>query len=417
MSAIYRVLEDKAFGYNKSKRNWSSVSLPASFFNRFLNEYHLMEVGIEDFFGNPYTFDPIKHHHELARWEGSLQEWFDSKKGIAINDLVEGLPKLEFVESYFQPISYNLEIKYNLTPKNTHPTQDFPLDDATDVVISVPKDSHHIYSKGVMYLVDGLWHPHKHESYGVRIIGAGTTIRTGGGNNISGLVLKDIGDVKTYPMSSLTFNKVQDDRPLCSSLTIKLPESISGKTVGLVCGGVLEWIDGSKLISDTSFMYSFSETNMYQRLIATQDRIDWEHLGIGQFDNPQHVKKIRSDAVLSGIMNHYSCFVVVVDNSYFEYTTEMVSEMGCFGRYYRYDPEGNKPLGYLVNEQGMAVDYWPVWERRAGWTLHTKEGGRPNLMAEYSGWHNQTLVNDAVVPENPFSSPQLRMIHIRAKKK
>lgn len=57
MEAIYQVRSDNAFGYNRSTRIWENVDITLPI-KTLLDQYHEIEVGVDDFNSKPFTFLP-----------------------------------------------------------------------------------------------------------------------------------------------------------------------------------------------------------------------------------------------------------------------------------------------------------------------------------------------------------------------
>lgn len=417
MKASYQVVPEKVIGYTSSNKSWEVVTLPDSNFGLFMQNYHILEVAILDVVGNKYTFYPYKHADALLNYKGSLQAWFDSIAGTALHTFTDGHPELEFATSHYQPLSITDEHTIGLAPPNIHPSQDFAVDDARDLVIQTTDEKMEQYNSRLLYSVDGLWVRDVAESYGMRLLGGGDIIRHGNGGNVSALVFNDIGEVRTQDLTESMVFKVDTEQSYYTALTIKTPESISGKTVGLVLAGRLFWIKLEDYLSDTSIRFSLANVDILSLLMETRDRYDWDVLGLGDFSSPTHVSRIRSDSIISGLFNHISSFLVIVDNPYIEQTYTSIPTRGATGRWRIVDEKGELTMGYLVNQLGTLVDYWPTWDRGV-WTLYTKEYDFKHYLLNHSKWQRQSIVNDAIaIHEQPYLAPHLTMVNLKARKK
>ena len=416
MKAIYKVSSEKVIGYKITVRSWELSDLPMAGFGMYMRQYHILEVGITDIHGREHTFYPYKHTDELLFWDGSLQEWFDSIAGRALDTLSVGFPVLEFDYTHWQPVAYNPEVCYVLTPPKTHPSQDFSLDDASDYVVTMPEKYHTKYLNNTLYTVDGLWVPHVYEPYGVRLIGGGDIAKQSKGGNIGVVVFGDVGNVNTHILGKDDVVRIDTSRNMHTTLLIKSPESITGKSVGFVFAGHLTWLKPIDCLSDTSVQYSMANRNILDWLIETQYRYDWDLLGLGDFSSGTSVNKILSDETIKKILAHSSTFLIVVDNPYLQNTTTAVGERGAVGRF-RIDDKGRSlKLGYLTNTLGYAVEYWPVWDLGV-WTLHTTEGGRDNPVYKSAKWKTQTKINDARQHQYQYVLPHMTMNVLKARKK
>ena len=417
MNASYQVVHEKVIGYHLTDKRWDVVTLPESNFGQFMQSYHILEVAVLDVVENELTFYPYKHADELLNFSGSLQDWFDAKAGIAIHTFTPGHPELEFASSHYQPLAISTEINIGLAPPNVHPSQDFSVDDARDLVLETTDEKIERYNSNVLYSVDGLWVRDDAESYGIRLFGGGDIVRHGSGGNVSGLVLNDIGDVSTHDLNQDVFFKVDNELSYYTSLTIKTPVSITGKTVGLVFAGKLFWIEMDRYYSDRSVGITFTNEDVLAHLMATSDRIDWDVLGLGDFSSPTHVSRILSDGVMEKLFDHITTFLVVIDNDYLERYHTPVPTEGATGRWHITDTDGTLVLGHIVDQKGNLVDYWPRWDSGV-WTLYTKMYDMERPLYKHAKWKKQTILNDALaIHENPYVKPFLTMCNLRARRK
>ncbi|ANZ50363.1 putative virion structural protein [Erwinia phage vB_EamM_Phobos] len=415
MEAIYQVRNDCAYGYNRGTRIWENVDITKPI-KTLLDQYHEIEVGVSDVTDHDYTFFVQLHLSALSNFTGTLQDWFTSKAGITITTLKPGLPTLEFTNAYYQSLFWDLGIKTHICPPGVHFTQDFAIDDATDVVVEVEKESSELYNNYAMYNVDGYWVPHVYDDAGIRMPGAGNIIKRSSAVSIGCLVTKHIAKLKTIPITDDMLFRVDTSLDWTSNLLLKVGTGLTGKTVGLVIGGVLRWLKPSQIISDTTCTVSLSNLNLLKQLLMSETHFDWDAIGLGDFGSPTAVAKLRNTEILRGLLKHQSSFLVTIDTPYLEITNDYVNHTAVPGRVFFSDPEGTKTLGILTNDLGKCVDYWPIWEE-GEWTLHSNELSNPNYIAFTSKWQSHHYVNDAYKHIDTYRKPYLIMQQFRARKK
>lgn len=415
MDAIYQVQNDCAFGYNRGTRIWENVDITQPI-KTLLDLYQEIEVGVRDIVNLPYTFFAQRHLSELGNFTGTLQAWFDSKAGKTIPTLEKELPKLEFSRGYYQSLFLDLGIKTHICPPGTHYTQDFALEDAHDVVVEVEEENRALYKDYVLYNVDGFWVPSVVDDVGMRLTGAGKIVQRAGAVSIGCLVLKNIASLKTIPITDEMLYRVDDSLEWTSNLMLKVASGLTGKTVGLVIGGVLRWLKPSQIISHTACTFSLPNFNLLKQLFMSAKHFDWDDLGLGDFASPTSVAKLRNGETLRTLLKHESSFLVVVDTPYLEISNDYVNHTAVPGRFHYYDKDADKTLGVLLNDYGKCVDFWPIWEE-GEWTFYTNELSNPNYAAFTSKWQSHHNVNDAKQHLAPYHKPYLIMNQYRARKK
>lgn len=415
MQAVYQVKTDCAIGYNRESRLWESVDITMPI-KSVLDTYFLLEVGVVDVDtdGSEYTFFPQYHLADLKNFAGTLQEWFTSIAGTRITTLKKALPELKFGEAHYQALDYSFVPMTHLCPPNTHFTQDFAIDDASDIVIEVPTEHRQTYSKSVLYNIGGMWVPHLLDSTGVRLPNAGTIAKRCSEVSVGMWVFDQIGAVSTLPITADMLFKLDTTRDWYSNLLLKIAGGLEGKSVGIVIGGILRWLKPNQIISNSALSISLPNFSLINSLLATREYFDWDDLGFGDFSSPTSVSLLRNPETLKALLLHYSSFLVIVDNPYLEFRTRGLETTGPVGKFYFKDKDGNSPMGMLQHANGRCIHFWPIWEE-GEWVLHTSEKQEENYLFGTSKWHGHGMVNDALHHLEPYKRPEVTLVNIRAR--
>lgn len=420
MSIAYQVRADNAFGFSRDTRAWVAIDVTQPL-NTLCTNYHFFEVGVSAL-EKDYTFFSQYHLADLQNRTDTLQDWLNSISGNTISTLKDGLPVLEFDWAHYQSINADVGVETHLCPPGYHYTQNFAIDDASDVVIVVDDTWRAKYRNGVLYNVNGQWVSHQNDAVGLRLNGAGNIVKRAGTPDIGCLVFDTLGAVKTYPLANLTLNKLDTTRDYYSTLMVSLPDSITGKTVGYVIGGILHWLPPQGYFSDKTIMLSMPNFSLAKTVLETRKYYDWDAIGVGDLTTPTNVQRIRNPETLKALLGHESSFIFTIDNPYIEEEIVGVNHNAVLGRFYLKDPndpDGNKPLGPLYNRFGKAVGYWPTWEE-GEWVFNTSEYDRENYLFTHARWFNQNRVNDAqpmVGGQGPWQKVGVEMHRFKARKK
>jgi len=418
MSMAYQVVPDFAFGYNRTTRIWEKVNV-ATPVQQLLATYHLMEIGVSAM-GVEYTFHPHYHLAELAGASDTLQAWLDSKAGYVIADLAPGYPSLQYGHMHFQSLYADFRAKAHLCPPGFHYSQDFSMDDAYDIVLEVPPEAQATYVTGALYLIDGQPVTHVQDGVGVRLRNAGKIAMRAGKSNVSMLVFKDIGDVTTHPMSELTLEKLDVSRDWYSTLLLRTPKGLTGRTAAVCIAGTLFWITPRDYINETTLRLSLPNYRVTDAILGTRKYYDWDELGIGDLSHPTLVSALRNPETFHQLLLHSSSFLVLIDNPYLEHEIVSVERAAAPGTYYLRqpgDPDGLLPLGPLVAHDGRMLNYWPTFED-GRWTMESLSFPTERTVFNEARWHRQTRINDAqTCTGDDWVDPHPHMLRIRARKK
>lgn len=415
MQAVYQVKTDSAIGFNRVTRSWESVNITLPI-QTVLSQYFISEIGVvdADTDGSEYTFYPHYHRDELNNFVGTLQEWFVKKAGIRIETLVKGLPVLKFEQVHYQALDYSNVPKTHLVPPGVHYTQDYSVDDATDILIELSPTDRPQYVSSSLFNVGGMWVHHTATPDGILLPDAGRIAKRCGEVSLGMWVFDKVGKVTTTPLTEEMLFKLDTTRDWYSNILIKSPVELFGKSVALVLGGCILWLKHDQIISNQSLNISLSNLDMFERLLATRNWYDWDDLGLGDFEAATSVSLLRNPETLKALLLHYSSFLVFIDNPYLEFEDRGVDSTGPTGKFIVQDKEGDIPLGMLKHADGRCIHYWPIWEE-GEWFLHTSERSSANYLYHTSKWHNHGTVNDAKQQLNPWKKPDVRMIQIKAR--
>lgn len=418
MDAIYQVRADSAYGFSRDTRTWGTIDITQPLKTLF-SLYQMFEVGLESL-GHLYTLNSQYFQADLQNRTDTLQDWLTSKAGVALPLLTDGLPTLAFEYAHYQSLNADVGPEAYVCPPNYHYTQDFALEDASDVVI-LEGQLGDTLRNNVLFCNNGQWVSHKSDPVGVRLPGAGNITRMRGVMDIGCLVFNGIGNVATYPIKGLTLNKLDVTRDWYSSIMLSLPVSITGKTVGYVIGGILHWLPPEGYFSDSAIMLSLPNFSVLKTVLETRKYYDWDAIGIGDLSTPTSVAKLRNPETFKALLEHESSFIVVVDNPYLEFEHVGLNHGASYGRFHLRDPrdpDSEKPLGPLFNEFGKCISYWPTWEE-GEWTFHTEEITRQSFLFTHARWQQQALVNDVkpLVGSSQYRLINAQMTRIKARKK
>ncbi|MGL5397145.1 MAG: hypothetical protein ACRDBQ_18010 [Shewanella sp.] len=419
MEAIYQISPDHAFGYSKSLRVWEKIDVSKSGKNLY-DEYHTFELGITNL-GKEFTLHSQDFYNKFAYLTTPIQDWLVANSGQALPQLTEGFPVLEYAHAHYQSIACNAGPEVYLCPPNYHYTQDFAEDDAHDLVIVCKDAVRDKYGKNGLINVNGQWVHSQMDSTGVRLPNAGRLAKRTGYIDVGIWFLNGIGNVNTYPIKGLTLNKLDTSRDYYSSLMISLPETIYGKTVGYVIGGILHWLEPKGYFGDKTIMLSLPNFSLVKTILETREFYDWDVLGAGDMSLPTSVANLRNPENFRRLLEHESSFIFVIDNPFLVEERVGVDHGASYGRFHRRESHIQTPgteLGPLFNEFGKAINYWPIWED-GEWTFHTSEITRENRLFTKGKWHNTSVINDVrpTVAASPFRTINAEMRRLKARKK
>lgn len=408
MDAKYTVKIDRVYGLTKDKRTWSLVDVVDVKTSILVATYHEIEIGLIDFLGREFTFNFSDYLSYLANFTGTFGAWLDSMAGKTLDMLRPGLPILNFGKTYYVNLAGRATTA--MCPRNTHPSQDFAMEDANDVVI----DDDIVYgdhlAKYALYNVNGSWVHSRFDGENVRLYNAGRIIKRTSNVNVGALSFYNVGTVKTTLLKDLNVSLLRDDVPhQQNTLIISGLTATANKTYMLSVCGVLFDLERGWVFGERGITVPVGRLDLVELFISTRHQHDWSD--IIDLDINVNVDLLRSRETLMSILKHESCFVVEVDNANMYRVREEHLEKMKVG-HCKYPIQ--QDLGFIVGNDRLSVSYMPISSGKY-WDLYFVELPNDYHIRKSTGWETDKWVTTKQDLLTPFENKTYSMFNYRAR--
>lgn len=217
---------------------------------------------------------------------------------------------------------------------------DYPGPDASkpDVLLSKTGIDPANMSQFVLTTINGYLHYSQGSPQGIYAMRGGVTARLSNDNHAGILSFLKVGPVQQIPITADMLYKTNPNQKYSQSVYVKLPVSLTGKTLLLSIGGYLHVLDGTySKINDNAVKVNFRLIPFPERIYQSRTKIDLSSLPLetGAGDNGQFsVESIYSDEVIAAYMTLSQSFAIVVDSANFYSRKWYLERSVTPGRYF-----------------------------------------------------------------------------------
>jgi len=395
---------------NQTSNLWEQIDISNISLRDLFANYRPIEVPLLDIFSNEKTLLLHSYETELKYSTLTLSKWLVSIANLALIT-TDGFPTYKEVTVPYVPLAYH-KGTLTLAKEGYHPTQKVPYDDLNDLVVDFAELDNKTMQDACLFSVNGFFLTTKYHTYGVRINRAGDMIRKSKEGIGGFLLFNNVGSIKQVPITKDMVYKVDDTKSYFERLIINTKESLRNKTVGIVIGGYLHLLDDVvNVMGDNSITVSLRNFNLVERIKQSRGYLDLPFEGIDDISGGIPTSNLYSDqAVLDYMTMDYS-FIVIIDNAEVYTERGAVSSAAMAGTYIIPDSIN---LGFLTDQIGRGIDYWPKWEC-GQWALKTTADMLETMLEETTSWKALTKLTDAAVPYKPEIPVRPVMWQIKAR--
>lgn len=284
---------------------------------------------------------------------------------------------------------------YKIEPQNIYlsSSASIPLSDKTSLRIHRPNPATDmkVFFDHCLVSINGFFHRTDSDEEYAYALNANESLFKSKQNQIGFLSFLKIGKIEQVPITVDMISKQDSNGSMKNKTFIKLNRDITNKTVMLVLGGYLVFVDNKSLlqINDDTFAINFGEIPMLERYFESLAYLNLSHLGLPESsDNKSliNVAEFFSDKVLTKYLTLSQTFFVVLDSPSIFTNKIYLRPSNLPGMFTAYK-EPNYP--FFVNN-GRIAEYWKTFED-GHWTVNVQDSYLKNSV--FSSKPETELVN------------------------
>lgn len=272
--------------------------------------------------------------------------------------------------------------------------------------------------ENALITVNGLIHRVDYTENGLVIFEGGRTVIKCNDNRISVLDFTELGGIHTVPITPDMIRSANDTLSLEDSLYIDLPETLEGKTVFLVLGGILYLMDSAfDMVNSQRLRLTLKRYDLVEWFFDNYTRLDLSELPMTlDVNDPKKFVEgeFHTDAFVRAVLAMSQTFFVVVPTTGLTIEKVRLNETDMPGLYRTQD--GVLPDVPVVIGNGYLVSYNVEYQ----WGFNAL--AVPNNVAFNRVWKTTTksdnlgvnyqLLRDQNEPNRPLKRPAAHLLYI-----
>lgn len=285
---------------------------------------------------------------------------------------------------------YNIEA----VDRSRAPDAQIPPSEKKDLLLSKEGVDFRIHWRHCLVTVNGYFHRCGGSQEGLYVVDGGRTGNVSKNNHVGIYSFRDVGTLKTYPITPDMVYKTHEDQKYAQIAHIALPENVEGKTVFLVLGGYLHALDRTYVVSGPkSVTIDMNNYQLAPRLYQSWDAINLDPLDLETSPNNARqivVEELFDDSTILAYLTLPQSFVVVLDTPSVYIRRHTVERSDLPGRFIAPMPLQRFPL---ISSLGRVFDYRAFPEHGGRCVLATDPALNVNYNFSTRHWRDEVSID------------------------
>lgn len=305
----------------------------------------------------------------------------------------------------FVTFSDAFRIGYKVEPMNIYASIDasLPHRDKTSLRLSrpIPQTDMQLFYDHCLVSINGFLHRTDCDGSFAYVLNANESLFKSRQNQIGILNFIDIGKVEQIPIIESMISKQSNNVDMKHKTFLKIDKDITDKTVLLVLGGYLLFVDNRSFmqINDDTFALNFNEMPLLERYFESNPYINLSSLNLPiSSDNTSviNVPEFFSDETLTKYLMLPQSFFVVIDTKSLKTEKKYIQSSNFPGMF----TTRTEPIYPLFVGNGRIAEYWKTLEDDV-WSVTVQDSYLKNNVFSYTPHDTLVNISDSRVPITP----------------
>lgn len=398
---MYSLQSALAIGKDLGAR-WTSVELGNIVTSVIFNGYRKVYLTLS----NPMITDPVVIDFDTLRTEFSASPLTLNNLLISLGDrtlvAMTTPPALTTKFAHFSDL-FRAGYKIEVMNANVSVTAQLPPSSKTSLRISRnnPATDMSVFFDNCLVSINGFFHRTDTDRQYTYILDANDSLFPSKQNQIGAISFLDIGKIEQVAITPDMIIPQADGSPLKNKTFLKLGRDLTDKTVMLVLGGYLMFVDNKALLQNglDTFVLNFNAIPLLDRYFESRPYINLNELDLPvSTDNPSliNVPDFFSDANLIKYMTLQQSFFVILDSPSIFTNKIFIRESNLPGMFTAY----SEPKYPLFVNNGRIAEYWKVQED-GYWSVTVQDSYLRNNIFSSKPQDQLVNVSDSMEPTKP----------------
>lgn len=267
---------------------------------------------------NPVSLDLDLLREQLAYSPLSINGWLTANG----DNTLPTSGAIPVINTRYAKFSDAVRSGYTITPCNPtiSPSSTLPIEDKPDLLVTKMGADYELMYKHCLVNVDGFYHQTDYSAEGLFVTDGMKACLRGKRNEVGLLSFLALGELSFIPITDEMIYTQLPEQQLRYNCYVDTGVDVSNKTVMLVLGGYLHFVDPQVFyrISPSAFGINFANIPLVDRYYESQGVLDMSVLGLEKSpNNPEQIAigELVSDAVLRRYLTMSQSFFVVLDKT------------------------------------------------------------------------------------------------------
>ena len=297
---------------------------------------------------------------------------------------------------------------YKVKPVNLLSPNDDSLQDTekTSLKLTRPNTDMEVFYKNCLVTVNGFFHMTDYDGTNAYVINGNASRLRSRQNQIGIVSFRNVGNIECVPITNSMMYAQEANADMRIRTYIKLNRDITNKTVMLVLGGYLLFLDGNSFFQTGNdvFALNFNRMPFIERFLESSIYLNFTELNLPvSTDNPAaiSVTELMSDTILKRYLKLRQTFFVILDSPELFINRIPIKATGLPGMFITY----SEPAYPLIVTNGKVAEYWKTFED-GQWAVNVKDSYLRNRVASTIPRSALRVIQDTDVPEKTFINSQ-----------
>lgn len=385
--------------------------------SEFVDGYIVLSHSI--FKGTHYlTMEALRSAKVIMSTEADFHTWLGLNARLELPTVKEQ-PEYQFGVVKYADAFY-AGFKVNMIGRNKTVKDNIPASDMIDLYLEKNVSDKRKLYRNLLVTVNGFIHRTVPHENGIAVLHGGETFMNCGYNTVGILSFANAPELKQVPITENMIVTRGQINPIKESIVLKLPETLVGKKVLFVLGGIL--LTDDRIIDILSYEESIVKINLkhldlIKMMYNAVGSINLEPLGVFPTETISQARKLRvnevlSDIVLKKFLTLSQSFFVVLEADHVEMNLTPLNETDLPDYY---EIEGRELDLPLVTSTGRLPEYW---KRKYGddYGINVSHDITKRRMKDWNvDYHNETV--NSISPTYKWFHDKPYILEIKTVKK
>lgn len=384
---------------------WTSVNIATLSIAQLFAAYRRMFITLTNtYLTAPITIELESLRISLSASDITIPQYLNSLGSTTITAVTSPAS----LSSKYVKYSDAFRAGYKVKPVNLlSPNDDTLLEtQKTSLRLSRKDTDMQTFYKNCLVTVNGFFHSTDFDGTNIYVVNGNASRLKSKQNQLGIVSFRDIGNIECVRITDSMMYAQDTNADMRIRTYIKLNKDLTNKTIMLVLGGYLLFLDGNSFFQTGNNVFALNWNRMpfIERFLESSAYLDFTALRLSESTNNPgaiSVPELMSDNVLKRYLKLSQTFFVILDSSELFLNRIPIKSSNLPGMFISH----REPLYPLIVTNGKVAEYWKTHED-GQWAINVKDSYLHNRVASTVPRSILNVIQNTDVPEQTFYNSQ-----------